>query len=89
MEKEEGGTLVVGRAEIDTQKPFRSVKEAVMLFGERVLVGEIYGNRLKEVSPFPSLLVLVRLCMCVPCIIYMQPNSLVKYNYITVDALHD
>lgn len=69
MEKEEGGgMLVVGRAEIDRRQPFRSVKEAVMLFGERVLVGEIYGHRLKEVSsfPLPSLLVLVRLCMCVP-----------------------
>lgn len=37
------------RTEIDTRAPFKSVKEAVMLFGEKVLVGEIYANKLKEV----------------------------------------
>lgn len=52
MDREEGGVMIMGRTEIDTRSPFKSVKEAVMLFGERVLVGEIYANKLKEVLPF-------------------------------------
>ncbi|KAG5069695.1 hypothetical protein JHK85_002072 [Glycine max] len=48
MDKKGGGMVIMERAEIDTRAPFKSVKEAVMLFGEKVLVGEIYANKLKE-----------------------------------------
>lgn len=47
----EEGVVVIGRAVIDTRAPFRSVKEAVLLFGERVLVGEVYANKLKQMQP--------------------------------------
>lgn len=47
----DGLNVMARRVEIDRRAPFKSVKEAVSLFGEKVLAGElVYTGKLKEVS---------------------------------------
>ncbi|XP_019177461.1 PREDICTED: WEB family protein At1g75720-like [Ipomoea nil] len=46
MEGAVEGVVVRGRVQIDTRKPFRSVKEAVLMFGEKILAPEIYAKQI-------------------------------------------
>jgi hypothetical protein len=47
MNRKEGVMLLTRNTEIDTRAPFRSVKEAVTLFGDKVLAGELYATATK------------------------------------------
>jgi hypothetical protein len=51
MNRKEGVMLLTRNTEIDTRAPFRSVKEAVTLFGDKVLAGELYATATKLKHP--------------------------------------
>lgn len=41
------GVMMMRKAKIDTSAPFRSVQEAVLLFGESIMAGQVYAENLK------------------------------------------